>query len=239
VHGDRHVDELELYVVTVAMLKQPGAAAKQDRDQMDPDLVDGPAAMNSMRFGTADGLDVAVRAWDCLSALSMPSVANVYAPVSASAQDAGTEDHDVRGHAGLRRRLRRAPARRPRFAHLEHRLHRPAGTLRVGVVDQLAQPARDDLPRQPEAVLEPAARPGLAAARRQRLPQPVDLGLVVAVDDERHRLVEPELRAAVEALELLASEGESTVRTMSAGPEGVSAGERQTLSTWLSGSSVT
>ena len=31
----------------------------------------------------------------------------------------------------------------------------------------------------------------------------------------------------------------STVSTMPAGPDGVSAGERQTLSTWLSGSNVT
>jgi hypothetical protein len=47
------------------------------------------------------------------------------------------------------------------------------------------------------------------------------------------------VRATVEPLELLAARVKSTVSTMPAGPDGVSAGERQTLSTWLSGSNVT
>jgi hypothetical protein len=78
----------------------------------------------------------------------------------------------------------------------------------VRIVDQLAQSARHDLPRQPEPVLEPATRARFAAVGRQRFPQPIDLRLVPAVDDQRQRLVEPELRAPVEALQLLAGDGE-------------------------------
>ena len=44
------------------------------------------------------------------------------------------------------------------LAHLEHRLHRPAGTLGIGIIEQLIEPARHDLPGQPEAVLEPTTR---------------------------------------------------------------------------------
>jgi hypothetical protein len=92
--------------------------------------------------------------------------------------------------------------------HLEHRVHRPPGAAGVRVVQQLVQAARHDLPRQPEAVLEPAARTGFAAVGRERVPQPVDLRLVVALDDERHGFVELEVRAAVEPLERLAGERE-------------------------------
>src|ERR687891_2294251 len=75
------------------------------------------------------------------------------------------------------------------LAHLEHRLHGAARTLRIGISDQLVQLARHDLPRQPESVLEPSARARLAAVRRERIPQSVDLGLVLALDDERDGLV--------------------------------------------------
>jgi len=94
------------------------------------------------------------------------------------------------------------------LAHLEHRLHSPAGTPGIGIVEQLIEPARNDLPGQPEAVLEPPARTRLAAVRRERVPQPIDLGPVVAADDERDRLVEREVRTTVEALEPLAGDGE-------------------------------
>ena len=94
------------------------------------------------------------------------------------------------------------------LAHLEHRLHGAARTLRIGISNQLVQLARHDLPRQAESVLEPSARPRLASVRRERIPQPVDLLLVLALDDERHRLVEAEIRSAVEALEVLAIERE-------------------------------
>ena len=53
----------------------------------------------------------------------------------------------------------------------------------------LAEHARRDLPGDAEAVLEPAAGLGLGH-RRERRPEAVDLGLVLAVDQQRHRLVE-------------------------------------------------
>ena len=51
------------------------------------------------------------------------------------------------------------------LVHREHRLHRPLGALGVRVAEQLGQRRRDDLPGQPEPVLEPAARALLAAVR--------------------------------------------------------------------------
>ena len=61
-----------------------------------------------------------------------------------------------------------------------------------------AIPDGHDLPRQPVPVLEPTAL-ALLAARGQRVPVVVDLVLVGALDQERDRLVERELRAAVDA----------------------------------------
>src|SRR6516162_7305658 len=52
------------------------------------------------------------------------------------------------------------------------------------------QDGGDDLPRQPVAVLEPPAPPR-RAARRQLLPQLVQLLLRPAIDRQRDRLVEP------------------------------------------------
>src|SRR4051794_37465296 len=67
--------------------------------------------------------------------------------------------------------------------------------------EELRQDGGDDLPRQAVAVLEPPALPP-RAARRQLLPQPVQLLLRLAVHRQRHRLVEPELRPPVECEEL-------------------------------------
>ena len=67
-----------------------------------------------------------------------------------------------------------------------------------GSLGQLEQPVRHDLPAQPEAVLEPAALRFLAAVD-QPVPVVVDLVLVLALDHERHRLGELEMRAAVDA----------------------------------------
>src|SRR6185295_14160775 len=90
------------------------------------------------------------------------------------------------------------------LAHLEHRLHRPLGGRGIVAREQLVEPSRDNLPRQPEPVLQPAARSGLAAAGGERVPVAVDLGLVGAVDRERDRLAELELRTTVDAGERLA-----------------------------------
>src|SRR5215218_6503648 len=75
--------------------------------------------------------------------------------------------------------------------HLQHRGHHALRRLRVGIVEQLLQPPRDDLPGHPEAVLEPAAR-ALLAALAEPAPVFVDLLLRAAVDLERDRLVEGE-----------------------------------------------
>src|SRR5262249_10649294 len=67
--------------------------------------------------------------------------------------------------------------------------------------EELGKPVRDNLPGQPPAVLEPAARTGVAATLGERVPEPVYLGLVLGGDGEGNRLGERELRAAVEGRE--------------------------------------
>src|SRR4029078_10994835 len=60
-----------------------------------------------------------------------------------------------------RRRLHRSDVDLP---HLEHRGHGALGACLVGVGEQLHEPRRDDLPREAEAVLDPAPRPLLPTA---------------------------------------------------------------------------
>jgi len=62
--------------------------------------------------------------------------------------------------------------------HLEHRLHRALRAVAVRALEHLVELLRDDLPRQAEAILEPAARAGLAAAVDESVPVAVDFGLV-------------------------------------------------------------
>src|SRR4029079_3293816 len=62
---------------------------------------------------------------------------------------------------------------------------------------RVGQPLRADRRGEAETVLQPAAWAVLAALA-ELLPVVVDLVLVVAVDRERERLVELEVRAAVE-----------------------------------------
>src|SRR6266542_4656596 len=64
--------------------------------------------------------------------------------------------------------------------HPEHGLHGSAGPLRILVAEQLAQPVRDDLPREAVLVLQPAAHALLATIRRELRPQSVDLLLRLA-----------------------------------------------------------
>src|SRR5687768_764026 len=74
------------------------------------------------------------------------------------------------------------------LAHLEHRFHRSPSLLLVRILDHLVELARDDLPRQAESVLEPAARAGLPTVRGKRFPQSIDLRLILTFDDERDGL---------------------------------------------------
>ena len=91
--------------------------------------------------------------------------------------------------------------------HLQQRGHRAVAPRLVGIAHQLGEARGHDLPGQPVAVLQPAARPLLAAVR-QLVPVVVDLVLVGAFDEERDRLVEAELRAAVDRGERLAVQHE-------------------------------
>ena len=75
----------------------------------------------------------------------------------------------------------------------------------VSVHQHFEQRDRHHLPGEAEFVLEPAARAFLAA-RRQLAPEMIDLGLAVAIDLERDRLVELEMRSAVQRHEALACE---------------------------------
>src|ERR1039457_282307 len=86
--------------------------------------------------------------------------------------------------------------------HAEHSLHGSIAASLVRVAHQLGIPGRDDLPGQSVAVLQPAARAFLAAFGKPG-PVVVDLLLVGAMDHERDRLVERELRTAVDRGELL------------------------------------
>src|SRR5207249_1108464 len=75
------------------------------------------------------------------------------------------------------------------LAHLEHRLHNASGLLGILVPEHLAECGRDDLPREPVLVFQPAAAI-LRPASGELLPQLVDLGLGLAAHKERDRLGE-------------------------------------------------
>src|SRR5262245_25667292 len=73
--------------------------------------------------------------------------------------------------------------------HLEHRLRHTPGAGAVRIFHHLAEDLGRDLPAQAIAVFEPAALLDLAALR-ERVPQAVDLGLVLAFDHEGDRVIE-------------------------------------------------
>src|SRR5690606_9961602 len=84
--------------------------------------------------------------------------------------------------------------------HLQHGLHGPVGARPVGIAEQARQRARNDLPGDAEAVLQPTALAGLPALDEPP-PVVVDLLLIGAVDVQRDGLVELELGPAVEGVE--------------------------------------
>src|SRR5881397_3322296 len=67
--------------------------------------------------------------------------------------------------------------------HLQHRRHGALGLFGVRARQQLAQDRGNHLPRNPEAVLEPAALDFLTT-RRELVPEMIDFFLGLAVDDE-------------------------------------------------------
>src|SRR2546422_8170032 len=81
--------------------------------------------------------------------------------------------------------------------HLHHRLHDALRYCGIWIAQELRQRGRNDLPRQAELVLEPAAHL-LLSAGGELLPLLVDLFLGLAIHDERYGLRELELRPAVQ-----------------------------------------
>src|SRR4029079_6501967 len=77
--------------------------------------------------------------------------------------------------------------------HLKHRLRRPFGGVVVALHEHFVELMRKRLPRDTEAVLQPPAHAVLAAALDEGVPVAVDLGLVLAVDHARDRLVESDV----------------------------------------------
>src|SRR3546814_8276058 len=68
---------------------------------------------------------------------------------------------------------------------------------RAGLV-HLNERAREDLPRNAEAVLQPPARAGLAPIGQQSVPIMVYFRLILAIDRHGDRLGKGELRPAVQ-----------------------------------------
>src|SRR3981189_531712 len=91
------------------------------------------------------------------------------------------------------------------LVHLQHCVHDALCFRLVLVCQHFDQHNGNDLPRQTEFVLEPAASAFLAPTGKFR-PKIIDLLLVLAVHDKRDRFGEFEHRSAVEPDELLSLE---------------------------------
>ena len=93
------------------------------------------------------------------------------------------------------------------FFIAEHRLHRPLARRRVGVVHHFVQPSGTTCHERPYLSFSQPHWPS-SPPSAELGPVVVDLVLVGAVDQQRDRLVEGELRTAVDRGELLAVEHE-------------------------------
>src|SRR5712671_4012585 len=89
------------------------------------------------------------------------------------------------------------------LAHLEHRFHHSLRLLGILVGKHVRQRGGNDLPRQTELVLEPAALRRRTAPRQELVPQLVHFRLGFAAHVQRDRFGELENRAAVQRHELL------------------------------------
>src|SRR5262249_30524535 len=78
------------------------------------------------------------------------------------------------------------------------RLHDAFRFIRVGNAQQLGEHRRNDLPGQPELVLEPAAALDFRASRGELFPIGIHLRLRLAIDHKRYCFRELEMRAAIE-----------------------------------------
>src|SRR4029079_2307377 len=70
------------------------------------------------------------------------------------------------------------------LVHLEHRLHRAVAAF-VAAAEQAGEHVGNDLPGQPELVLQPSALIRHAAVADQLVPQGVDLTLRLAAEEKR------------------------------------------------------
>src|SRR5262249_4510747 len=89
------------------------------------------------------------------------------------------------------------------FFHAKHGTHRPRRLRLVGITHHIGQGRREYLPGDPELVLEPTALLDFAT-RREALPVMVDPFLGLAWNLEGDRLVELEMRAAIQRRKALA-----------------------------------
>src|SRR5512142_612974 len=87
--------------------------------------------------------------------------------------------------------------------HRHHGVHHGLHFLGVLVADQLHESPWDDLPRDAERILDPAARGRLRAGLDELVPILVDFRLVLAVNIEGEAFGEGEVRAPVVAHEYL------------------------------------
>jgi hypothetical protein len=92
--------------------------------------------------------------------------------------------------------------------HAHHRLLGACGACRIGIAKVSHQGARNDLPGKAELVLQPTAMLRRTAFE-QPVPIVVDLRLIGTAQEKRHRLVELEMRAAVQPHEMLPLEFEA------------------------------
>src|ERR1700722_11346445 len=99
--------------------------------------------------------------------------------------------------------------------HLHHGLHDAIGLLAIGIAEVAAERRGHDLPGQAEFVLEPSAMRRLAAIGGQLAPEVVHLFLGLDADEEGYRLVELELGAAIERVELCPSSSKVAVLAVS------------------------
>src|SRR5207249_1511824 len=88
------------------------------------------------------------------------------------------------------------------LVHFHHRFNDAIRLPGIRIGQHVAEKDWVDLPRETEFVFEPAAPPGRSAVGGKFLPEIIDLILGPAVDRERDRFGELELRAAVERHEV-------------------------------------
>ena len=92
--------------------------------------------------------------------------------------------------------------RNVKLLHLEHRIHHPIRFLLVVIPQQIAEDRRNDLPRYPKSIFQPAALFGFSAGRKL-FPEIIDLNLCLTPYEKRDRRRERELRPAVQRDEFL------------------------------------